>query len=38
VALRRLRLSDWRRLMRDSRLHERVLARLRAGVRRAPLP
>ena len=38
AALRRLRPSDWRRLARDSRLHERVLARLRAGLRRAPRP
>jgi hypothetical protein len=31
-ALRVLRPSDWWRLARDSRLHERVLARLRAGL------
>ncbi len=37
-ALRVLRPSDWWRLARDSRLHERVLARLRAGLRRAPRP
>lgn len=36
AALGVLRPSDWRRLARDSRLHERVLARLRAGLRRAP--
>lgn len=32
AALRRLRPSDWRRLARDSRLHERVAARLRARL------
>jgi glycosyltransferase involved in cell wall biosynthesis len=38
AALGALGLSDWWRLARDSRLHERVLARLHAGLRRAPLP
>ena len=38
AALGVLRPSDWRRLARDSRLHERVFARLRAGLRRAPHP
>jgi glycosyltransferase involved in cell wall biosynthesis len=38
ASLGALRLSDWWRLARDSRLHERVIARLRAGLRRAPHP
>jgi hypothetical protein len=38
AALGVLRPSDWWRLARDSRLHERAVARLRAGLRRAPRP
>ena len=36
AALGPLRPADWWRLARDSRLHERVVARLRAGFRRSP--
>ncbi len=38
AALGALRPRDWWRLARDSRLHERILARLRAGLHRAPHP
>ena len=38
AALGVLRPSDWWRLARDSRLRQRVVARLRAGLHRSPRP